>query len=420
MVATSALAMCNAAFAHARTWRRRGKSSGTSHGQGTSKSINTKSINSKGANAKADANEIPEHYAGFLARYASNSLSASERDDSPQAMPELFRRMDGSAVGSGACDGAGAMLPEGDTCSSGLPRSYCPPAARVGELSSSSSTLTEAVAPHLGPIDGDVGLDNWVTDLASQLHLDAPASAQPLTMTTGASSSSAHAALAGLLEPTLHQAPGLQQGVEHAALQRAGLQRAGRLSALRLPGMPPEQQDPAHGFSLGRSDHVYSPSDMKGLAPHTWANHLREVARGPDAGISPHCSYRSDFEEDAEMEDTEMDLDELEPDDFEPEGRNVIKRVWTPEEDANPHPNPHAHPHPHPHPHPHLYPDHKPDSKPEPNPNYTPTLTLALTRTPNPNQDAILLRLVNEHGPRSWSEIASGLPGRVGKQCRER
>ena len=408
--------MCNAAFAHARSWRRRGKSSGTSHGQGTSKSVSAKSINT---NAKAGANEIPEHYPEFLARYASQSyrLSESERDDSPQVMPELFRRMDGSAGGSGACAAAGAALPEGDTCSSSLSRSHLPPAARVGELSSSSSTNTEAVAPHLGPNDGEGGWENWVTDLASQLQLDAPASAHPLTATTGANSSSAHAALAGLLEPTLHHAPGLQQGVEHAALQQAGLQRAGRLSALRLPGMPPEQQDPAHGLSSGRSDHVYSPSDMKALAaclggPQTWANHLR----GPAAGISPHCSHRSDLEEDAEMEDAEMELDDPEPDDFEPEGRNVIKRVWTMEEDAHPHPNPY----PHPHPHPHLHPDHKLDPTPHPNRDYTRTPTLALTRTPNPNQDAILLRLVTEHGPRSWSDIASGLPGRVGKQCRER
>ena len=47
------------------------------------------------------------------------------------------------------------------------------------------------------------------------------------------------------------------------------------------------------------------------------------------------------------MEDAEMELDDPEPDDFEPEGRNVIKRVWTLEEEANPHPNPYPHPHPH-------------------------------------------------------------------------
>ena len=50
------------------------------------------------------------------------------------------------------------------------------------------------------------------------------------------------------------------------------------------------------------------------------------------------------------MEDAEMELDDREPDDFEPEGRNVIKRVWTLEEDANPHPNSYPHPHPHPDP----------------------------------------------------------------------
>lgn len=35
-------------------------------------------------------------------------------------------------------------------------------------------------------------------------------------------------------------------------------------------------------------------------------------------------------------------------------------------------------------------------------------------------EDNHLLQLVQEHGPRRWSIIASQLPGRVGKQCRER
>merc|ERR1719382_5407 len=35
-------------------------------------------------------------------------------------------------------------------------------------------------------------------------------------------------------------------------------------------------------------------------------------------------------------------------------------------------------------------------------------------------EDVQLLQLVQEHGPRRWSVIASQLPGRVGKQCRER
>ena len=36
------------------------------------------------------------------------------------------------------------------------------------------------------------------------------------------------------------------------------------------------------------------------------------------------------------------------------------------------------------------------------------------------DEDDSLLQLVQEHGPRRWSVIASQLPGRVGKQCRER
>lgn len=30
------------------------------------------------------------------------------------------------------------------------------------------------------------------------------------------------------------------------------------------------------------------------------------------------------------------------------------------------------------------------------------------------------MRLVLEHGPKNWSFIAKSLPGRIGKQCRER
>ncbi|KAL1530931.1 hypothetical protein AB1Y20_001822 [Prymnesium parvum] len=37
-----------------------------------------------------------------------------------------------------------------------------------------------------------------------------------------------------------------------------------------------------------------------------------------------------------------------------------------------------------------------------------------------PEEDALLLQLVQQIGPRRWSTIASRLPGRVGKQCRER
>jgi len=37
-----------------------------------------------------------------------------------------------------------------------------------------------------------------------------------------------------------------------------------------------------------------------------------------------------------------------------------------------------------------------------------------------PEEDAILLELVAEHGPQKWSVIAMHLEGRIGKQCRER
>eukprot|EP00967_Tisochrysis_lutea_P125178 scaffold210125_cov33-Tisochrysis_lutea.AAC.1 len=37
-----------------------------------------------------------------------------------------------------------------------------------------------------------------------------------------------------------------------------------------------------------------------------------------------------------------------------------------------------------------------------------------------PEEDAKLLAMVQTHGPSAWSQIALHLPGRVGKQCRER
>ena len=47
--------------------------------------------------------------------------------------------------------------------------------------------------------------------------------------------------------------------------------------------------------------------------------------------------------------------------------------------------------------------------------------TLGVTkRAWQPDEDDRLLELVQQHGPRRWSVIASHLPGRVGKQCRER
>ena len=35
-------------------------------------------------------------------------------------------------------------------------------------------------------------------------------------------------------------------------------------------------------------------------------------------------------------------------------------------------------------------------------------------------EDKILIELVLEHGPRNWTKISKSLPGRIGKQCRER
>lgn len=34
--------------------------------------------------------------------------------------------------------------------------------------------------------------------------------------------------------------------------------------------------------------------------------------------------------------------------------------------------------------------------------------------------DKLLQQLVSEHGPQKWSKIAQYMPGRSGKQCRER
>jgi len=35
-------------------------------------------------------------------------------------------------------------------------------------------------------------------------------------------------------------------------------------------------------------------------------------------------------------------------------------------------------------------------------------------------KNRLLVQLVGEHGLRKWSHIAENLPGRIGKQCRER
>lgn len=38
----------------------------------------------------------------------------------------------------------------------------------------------------------------------------------------------------------------------------------------------------------------------------------------------------------------------------------------------------------------------------------------------NPQEDATLMKLVEEHGPRNWSLISTAIPGRSGKSCRLR
>jgi len=35
-------------------------------------------------------------------------------------------------------------------------------------------------------------------------------------------------------------------------------------------------------------------------------------------------------------------------------------------------------------------------------------------------EDSILMDCVSKYGAQTWSHIASKLPGRIGKQCRER
>lgn len=37
-----------------------------------------------------------------------------------------------------------------------------------------------------------------------------------------------------------------------------------------------------------------------------------------------------------------------------------------------------------------------------------------------PEEDQIVIERVKQHGPKNWSQIASALSGRIGKQCRER
>jgi hypothetical protein len=57
-------------------------------------------------------------------------------------------------------------------------------------------------------------------------------------------------------------------------------------------------------------------------------------------------------------------------------------------------------------------------------PSYSPSLPIqdvALVKGPwTDEEDAKVLDLVATHGAKRWSLIASHLPGRIGKQCRER
>jgi len=47
--------------------------------------------------------------------------------------------------------------------------------------------------------------------------------------------------------------------------------------------------------------------------------------------------------------------------------------------------------------------------------------TVLLHKGPwTPEEDALVKTLVATHGPKKWSLISLSLPGRVGKQCRER
>ena len=43
-----------------------------------------------------------------------------------------------------------------------------------------------------------------------------------------------------------------------------------------------------------------------------------------------------------------------------------------------------------------------------------------VTGTWTKEEDRILMELVSEHGPRNWTKVSKSLPGRIGKQCRER
>ena len=67
-----------------------------------------------------------------------------------------------------------------------------------------------------------------------------------------------------------------------------------------------------------------------------------------------------------------------------------------------------------------MHPQSTPHSQ---NPQFTPfikTKQVSRKRAWTEQEDLQLARLVSEHGAKKWSSIASKIPNRVGKQCRER
>ncbi len=43
-----------------------------------------------------------------------------------------------------------------------------------------------------------------------------------------------------------------------------------------------------------------------------------------------------------------------------------------------------------------------------------------LKRPWSKDEDDIVIELVHQYGPKNWTQIAAQVPGRTGKQCRER
>lgn len=53
-------------------------------------------------------------------------------------------------------------------------------------------------------------------------------------------------------------------------------------------------------------------------------------------------------------------------------------------------------------------------------PEFTSTEPSRAIHSVPPQEDAAIIKLVDKHGAKKWSRIAQELPGRIGKQCRER